>query len=176
MCIFAKYMAKKRNLHKDSGELLMFSFQEMTGLENIEVESTEINEKEKDLSRIQKTTTNTDVDILTDEETTTLFDQERMIDEMLSAINMLDSMDSANIRLIAMETATLWHSGISLNGRYQLSALPNRHFDGYQFLALYYCSFYRAFPSMTDKLERSYERCYEEAFRRYRADEAWKRG
>ena len=54
-------------------------------------------------------------------------------------------------------------NGLQLNQKYTLKALPNKRLNWYEFVALYYCSFAHAFPTMLDKINQQYMDCYQEA-------------
>ena len=158
-------MAKRRRKNTDSGELLMFSFDEMLG------------DKPTEQSALPaKTEAATDEEPMPCPSGDSLlnYDSERMTEEMVAALHQIEGLDTNRMRLLAMESATLWHSGIKLSGRYKISSFPDMSLDGYQLTAFYYCCFYRAFPEMTEKMYHYYDSCYEEAYRRYSDDMKWK--
>ena len=92
---------------------------------------------------------------------------ERLLTEMTIVMEYLDTISVGKCRMIAMETAALWHNGVKMNGRYTIQNMPERTIDGYKFLALYYCSFFKVFPNMIDKLGLPYEDICLKALERY---------
>ena len=93
--------------------------------------------------------------------------EERIITEMTIALEFTDTLTLGKTRLIALEASVIWNNGVTPNGTYTINSLPQYTFDGYKFLALYYVTFYRAFPSMIEKLNLPYDRLYLLARRRY---------
>lgn len=87
-------------------------------------------------------------------------DEAALTAKMSDAEQFLDTLDDSKIRLVAMETATIYQSGVTHNCIYQLQSLPERSMDWYEFVALFYCAFGRAFPSMMDKIDQRYIACY----------------
>lgn len=94
-------------------------------------------------------------------------DEDRIITEMTIALEFVDSLSLGEIRLIALEASVKWQNGIRPTGTYTIQSLPRYTFDGYKFLALYYVSFYQAFPSMIEKLNMPYDHLYLQARHRY---------
>ncbi len=94
-------------------------------------------------------------------------DEERIITEMTIALEFTDGLSLGEVRLIALEASVIWQNGVTPSGTYAIQSMPRYTFDGYKFLALYYVTFYRAFPSMIEKLNLPYDRLYLLARRRY---------
>ncbi len=86
-----------------------------------------------------------------------------LLNAMRSAINRLSTMHTNQIRLIAMESATRAQNGINTEQKYTIQALNQLNLNGYDFIAIYYVSFARAFPGMLDKINLPYADVYEEA-------------
>ena len=76
---------------------------------------------------------------------------------------MISRMKSHQVRLIAMECATLAQDGVYPDRIYKLPALEGMSMDGHDFLALYYASFAQAFPSMIDRINLPYSDIYSQA-------------
>lgn len=86
---------------------------------------------------------------------------------MVGAMDYFDSIDFKRVQMIAMEIATTGQSGISPKGKYSIPAIPDKEFGGYEFLAYYYVSFARAFPTALDKLGLPFKTAYEQALTIY---------
>lgn len=103
----------------------------------------------------------------TDNADDTFINEDRIVTEMTIALEFSDSLTLGQIRLIALEASVIWQNGVHPTGTYSIQSMPDYTFDGYKFLALYYVMFYRAFPSMIEKLNLPYDRLYLIARRRY---------
>lgn len=90
-------------------------------------------------------------------------DRNLLTSKMQAAMKVLDTLDDNHVRLIAMESATVYQSGINLQNVYQLQSLPGRRLDWYEFVAFFYCSFGAVFPAMMDKIDPQYMDCYHKA-------------
>lgn len=90
-------------------------------------------------------------------------DHRQMLQAMRRAIQHLSSLSIKDIRLIAIESATYAQGGIDTDQTYTLQALNGQELSGYDFIAYYYVSFARSFPSMLDKIDLPYSDIYEEA-------------
>ena len=82
---------------------------------------------------------------------------------MVSVMRLLKGVDSAQIGLIAMQTAALMQGGIDFEGIYHIPSLPGISFRGDMLYALAYVSIARSFPSMTGKLGFDWSSEYQEA-------------
>lgn len=153
-------MAKKRKRTNEADELLLFSPLAMSGGETDTPEETRSAEREETVAvaPLDREEKPLDSDIV---------DPERLTTEMTVALEYLDTLNTGQIRMIAMETASLWHNGVKMNGKYQIQTVPGRTIDGYKFLAFYYCSFFKVFPNMMDKLNLPYEDICRRAIERY---------
>ena len=103
----------------------------------------------------------------TDEDNDTFTDEQRIITEMTIALEFVDTLSLGQVRLIALEASVIWQNGVRPGGTYAIQSMPRYTFDGYKFLALYYVTFYKAFPSMIEKLNLPFDRLYLLARRRY---------
>lgn len=90
-------------------------------------------------------------------------DPARLLQSMRSALMLISRMKSPQVRLIAMECATLAQDGVHPDRIYTLPALEGMSMDGHDFLALYYASFAQAFPSMIDRIHLPYSAIYAQA-------------
>lgn len=86
---------------------------------------------------------------------------------MLGAMEYFDTQDKSRVQMIAMEIATVGQTGINPKGKYSIPAIPDKEFGGYEFLAYYYVSFARAFPSVLHKLGLPFKTAYEQALSLY---------
>ena len=155
-------MAKKKKKHtEDLSEQLLFSPIEMLG----EDEQAAPSEPEK--KEVKKETETPATTMPTADNEPDVIDPERLLTEMTIVMEYLDTISVGKCRMIAMETAALWHNGVKMNGRYTIQNMPERTIDGYKFLALYYCSFFKVFPNMIDKLGLPYEDICLKALERY---------
>lgn len=82
--------------------------------------------------------------------------------KMTDCMAFLDSLSDYTVRLIAMESAAIYQSGMNRGNIYHLQSLPKRDMDWYEFVAMFYCAFGHAFPSMLDKIDPTYIDCYRE--------------
>ena len=95
-------------------------------------------------------------------------DLQYMEDTMFWALRQIDGIDDKNqIRLIAMESASVALSGVVLHNIYQLQSYPYGRIDGYQLVALYYASFATAFPNMLESINLSYAPQFKAAQNRF---------
>ncbi len=92
-------------------------------------------------------------------------DEHRLLQSMRRALMILSRLKGHQIRLIAMESATLAQEGISSDRVYRIPALEGMSMNGYDFQALYYASFAQAFPSMIDRINLPFSDVYEQALR-----------
>ena len=155
-------MAKKKHT-EDLSEQLLFSPIEMLG----EDEQAAPSEPEKKEVKEVKKETETPATMPTADNEPDVIDPERLLTEMTIVMEYLDTISVGKCRMIAMETAALWHNGVKMNGRYTIQNMPERTIDGYKFLALYYCSFFKVFPNMIEKLGLPYEDICLKALERY---------
>ncbi len=154
-------MAKKKKKHtEDSSEQLLFSPLEMIGEQEQASSGEPVQEDAKE-------TTKQSANLPTVSDEPDVIDPERLLTEMTVVMEYLDTISIGKCRMIAMETAALWHNGVRMNGRYTIQNMPERTIDGYKFLALYYCSFFKVFPNMMDKLGLPYEDICLKALERY---------
>ncbi len=91
------------------------------------------------------------------------FNDERMVEEMVTAMQKMEMMDESHIRLIALTSTMMGQEGLDLNKAYQVPAVRDTDLTGYELAAWCYCSFMHAFPQMKDKLQMPYETHYEKA-------------
>ncbi|MBO4641609.1 MAG: hypothetical protein J5661_01965 [Bacteroidaceae bacterium] len=82
---------------------------------------------------------------------------------MQETLRIMEYTSPNTIRLICLESSIIYKNGLQLNQKYTLKALPNKRLNWYEFVALYYCSFAHAFPTMLDKIDQQYMDCYQEA-------------
>jgi len=82
--------------------------------------------------------------------------------KMADSMAFLDSLSDYTVRLVAMEAAAIYQSGMTHGNIYHLQSLPKRDMDWYEFVAIFYCAFGHAFPSMLDKIDQTYIDCYRE--------------
>lgn len=90
-------------------------------------------------------------------------DHHLLLESMRKAILQLSSMNINDIRLVAIESASHAQSGINTEHTYYLQALKGMELSGYDFIAYYYVSFARSFPTMLDKIDLPFSDIYEEA-------------
>lgn len=90
-------------------------------------------------------------------------DHQLLLESMRKAILRLSAMSINNIRLVAIESATHAQGGINTEHTYCLQALNGQELSGYDFIAYYYVSFARSFPTMLDKIDLPFSDIYEEA-------------
>ena len=90
-------------------------------------------------------------------------EDEHLLQSMRRALMIVSRLDSHRVRLIAMESATLAQGGIIPDQIYKIPALEGISMDGYDFQALYYVSFAKAFPSMIDRIHLPFAEIYEKA-------------
>ena len=150
-------MARKKKHTEDPSEQLLFSALEMLGKTERQAPAQEEATGNAG-SATARPTTNDEPDVI---------DPERLLTEMTVIMEYLDTVSIGKCRMIALETAALWHNGVRMNGRYTIQNMPERTIDGYRFLALYYCSFFKVFPNMIDKLGLPYEDICMKALERY---------
>jgi len=83
---------------------------------------------------------------------------------MLGALQYMDGMPHEDIHRIAIEIAIVGMRGINPNNNgYSISAIPNKEFGGYEFLAYYYVSWALAIPEKVDSLGLPFKSAYEAA-------------
>lgn len=99
----------------------------------------------------------------TPEEEITEVDRSVLIKKMQETLRIMEYTSPNTIRLICLESSIIYKNGLQLNQKYTLKALPNKRLNWYEFVALYYCSFAHAFPTMLDKIDQQYMDCYQEA-------------
>lgn len=99
----------------------------------------------------------------TPEEEITEVDCSVLVKKMQETLRIMEYTSPNTIRLIALESSIIYKNGLQLNQKYTLKALPNKRLNWYEFVALYYCSFAHAFPTMLDKINQQYMDCYQEA-------------
>ncbi|WP_286425111.1 tetratricopeptide repeat protein [Myroides marinus] len=81
---------------------------------------------------------------------------------MVDALNYYKSLDKDQIKLLAIDWATLGMAGIDpQKDGYSLPAIPNKTFSGYKVLAYYYVSWAIALPEMLNQLGMPFEKEYE---------------
>ena len=97
------------------------------------------------------------------EEEITEVDRSVLIQKMQETLRIMEYTSPNTIRLICLESSIIYKNGLQLNQKYTLKALPNKRLNWYEFVALYYCSFAHAFPTMLDKIDQQYMDCYQEA-------------
>jgi len=100
-----------------------------------------------------------------DEEEIVEVDRSILIQKMQETLRHLEYTSPNTIRLICLESSIIYKKGLQLNQKYTLNALPNKRLNWYDFVALYYCSFAHAFPTMLEKIDQEYMDCYQEASR-----------
>ena len=83
-------------------------------------------------------------------------DRDKLIKRMVEMDDFLKTLDKTRIRIIGLETATLYQSGISTNELYSLKSIPGSEYDWYDVVALTYASFGICFPAMLGKINPSY--------------------
>ena len=99
----------------------------------------------------------------TEEEDITEVDRSLLIKKMQETLRILEYTSPNTIRLISLESSIIFQKGIQFNQKFILKALPDKQLNWYEFVALYYCSFANAFPTMLDKINQEYMDCYQEA-------------
>ena len=99
----------------------------------------------------------------TEEEDITEVDRSILVKKMQETLRILEYTSPNTIRLISLESSIIFQKGIQFNQKFTLKALPDKQLNGYEFVALYYCSFANAFPTMLDKINQEYMDCYQEA-------------
>lgn len=90
-------------------------------------------------------------------------DHHLLLESMHKAILRLSTMNINDIRLVAIESASHAQNGINTEHTYYLQALKGMELSGYDFIAYYYVSFARSFPTMLDKIDLPFSDIYEEA-------------
>lgn len=90
-------------------------------------------------------------------------DHQQLLESMHKAILRLSVLSVNDIRLIAIESATHAQEGINTERTYCLQALKGEILSGYDFIAYYYVSFARSFPTMLNKIDLPFSDIYEEA-------------
>ena len=108
----------------------------------------------------EETTTAASIPQLSTESQTT---EEEDITEVDRSLRILEYTSPNTIRLISLESSIIYQKGIQFNQKFTLKALPDKQLNWYEFVALYYCSFANAFPTMLDKINQEYMDCYQEA-------------
>lgn len=99
----------------------------------------------------------------TEEEDITEVDRSILVKKMQETLRILEYTSPNTIRLISLESSIIFQKGIQFNQKFILKALPDKQLNWYEFVALYYCSFANAFPTMLDKINQEYMDCYQEA-------------
>lgn len=143
---------RRRNTkNEDERQLRLFTTEEMSGtVEMVEEEDVEAVAKVETLPEAQSDHSGE-------------IEPTRLLQSMRSALMMISRMKSHQVRLIAMECATLAQDGVHPDRIYKLPALEGMSMDGHDFLALYYASFAQAFPSMIDRIHLPYSDIYAQA-------------
>lgn len=100
---------------------------------------------------------------ITEEEDITEVDRSILVKKMQETLRILEYTSPNTIRLISLESSIIFQKGIQFNQKFTLKALPDKQLNWYEFVALYYCSFANAFPTMLDKINQEYMDCYQEA-------------
>ena len=88
---------------------------------------------------------------------------------MLGALQYFDGKPKEDIHRIAIEIAMVGLRGINPNNKdYSISAIPNRKFGGYEFLAFYYVSWAIAIPEKLDSIGLPFKTAYEGALKMFK--------
>ena len=90
-------------------------------------------------------------------------DHHLLLESMRKAIIRLSTLSVNDVRLIAIESATHAQRGINTDHTYSMQALRGEELSGYDFIAYYYVSFARSFPTMLDKIDLPFSDIYEKA-------------
>ena len=172
------FRRKKKKKINDDKQLLLFTLEEMKGgkdstsmpdsipsssesdegLTNQQAPIT-IHEQPIEVSRSNETVKTENSGIIN----CNYVDHRLMLEAMRKAILHLSSLSIKDIRLIAIESATYAQGGVNIDQTYCLQALKGQELSGYEFIAYYYVSFARSFPTMLDKIGLPYSDIYEEA-------------
>lgn len=83
---------------------------------------------------------------------------------MLGALQFFDGKPKEDVHRIAIEIAMVGLRGINPDNKdYSISAIPNKKFGGYEFLAYYYVSWAIAIPDKLDSIGLPFKTAYETA-------------
>ena len=151
---------RKKKRVDDDNQLLLFTMEEMKGGEELSSQPvvtpsiTTIDENLPEESEKESIP-------ITDNRYSA--DHQLLLESMRKAILRLSTLNINDIRLIAIESATLAQGGINTEHTYSLQALGEKELSGYDFIAYYYVSFARSFPTMLDKIDLPFSDIYEEA-------------
>ena len=82
---------------------------------------------------------------------------------LIQVIRLLDGLSSNQVRLLAMQSATLLQAGIDPLETYRLPVLPGMEFRGDTLTGIAYVSIVRSFPHMTESIGVDLSSAYDKA-------------
>ena len=160
---------RRRKKYIDANEQFLFTPEEMSGGW---LEKSEKSEPFKPSEPSEPSDTNEKNKNTITGDVTSISDMDYMVDNMLWALKQVDNIDDIRqTRLIAMEVGSIASSHVNLNMVYKLQSMPYLTLDGHQFVAMYYASFHKAFPSMVSGINLPSTSAFENALVKY---EKWK--